>query len=63
MPLDYFLNNKIHLYNKGLDDNTINKWSLWKFQMNIDKFNKSGKKSSSDSINMDQINNLYKKST
>lgn len=60
MPLDYFLDNKLYLYNKGISDITIDEWSIWKFQMNIDKINKANKKNSDSSINMDSVQDTFK---
>lgn len=52
MPLDYFLNSKIKLYNKNISDQTIDNWQMWKFQTNIDKFNNLANKTPENSINM-----------
>ena len=42
MPLNYFLKNKPKIYIKwGVGDDTIDKWSFWKFQINIALINES----------------------
>lgn len=47
MPLNYFLKNKSKIYVKwGVGDDTIDKWSFWKFQMNINLINEIQQQSS-----------------
>lgn len=47
MPLEHILNNKLVLYKHpyNLTDQTIDEWSFWKWQLNIEKINKSNDKS------------------
>ena len=40
MPLDYFVNNKLHMYGMGMDGRTIDTMPFWKFQMYIETINK-----------------------
>ena len=61
MPLEHILNNKLNLYKYpfNLTDETIDKWEFWKWQMYIEKINKSNKDKKSDSaISDDYMKNV-----
>jgi ribosomal protein S10 len=52
MPLDYFLKNKIKLYKTpfNLSDDTIDNWTMWKFQRNIELINEELKPKTTNSL-------------
>jgi hypothetical protein len=58
MPLDYFLDRKIYLNEKGYSDTDINRWQMWKFSLMIKKINDRIKKRN-DELEGKQNLNIY----
>ena len=62
MPLNYFLENKLTLYKApyNISDNTIDNWTMWQFQSNIENINKRNSKMDSIVDNEKALNMLGK---
>jgi len=60
MPLDYILDNKLIFYKApyNLSDSTIDNWSFYLWQMNIEKINKMNNKT--NEIDEDKMKDLLK---
>jgi hypothetical protein len=61
MPLEHLLENKLTFYGPpfNLSDETIDNWSFWQWQMNIEKVNKrNSDKKGESTITEDKMKNL-----